>query len=1088
MSFHFADRWKPIALLLLMFLYVGAGPISAAETPPNVVLIFADDLGYGDLGCYGATKHQTPNIDQLAQEGKRFTDAHSASAVCTPSRYALVTGRYPFRSQLHQPVFLRTGLVIDEDRTSIADVMKRAGYATACIGKWHLGFGNDAPRWNGELKPGPLELGFDYYFGVPVVNSHPPFVYVENHRVVGLTADDPFVSSKSANTQKFPEKMGIDQIGGAEAAHALYRDEAVGTTLTEKSVQWIKANKDHPFFLYLATTNIHHPFTPAPQFQGTSQTGPYGDFVHELDWIVGQVMETLKQEGIDDNTLVIFTSDNGGMLNAGGQHAVQQGHQLNGELLGFKFDAWEGGHRVPWIVRWPGHVKAGSQSDQLVSNIDLLHTFAALTGQQLKPDEGPDSFNVLPSFLGDPEQPVRDHLVIAPFHPSHLALREGPWVYIGGKGGGGFTARSGHALGGPSALKFAGQSNSEVENGRFKKDAAKSQLYRLDTDKSQQTNVLTEHTQEAQRLRDRLSEIQKGTSTRPNRADQVNHPHWPQKLSAVARLNGDQASSATGQRSSAETEIRSPTLTGIPNGISHPTANSELVAFFRDGSDKAKTRTKAPGKGKARRSTFKLDPLFTDHMVLQQKMPVPVWGNASAGASVTVTFAGKTSVAQTNAQGEWQVNLSPLAASSEPREMTIVCDSKSIVLKDVLVGEVWLGSGQSNMQYTMQQTEDGRKDIPQASHPLLRIYKRPSGKKVAESWHACSPDVVQDFSAVAYYFGRHLQEEQDVPVGLIVRAVGGTTIQRWVAPNHWRTNEYLDQLAQEAERRGADIEQAASERDKYGKRNPPPPEKAAWLAELGNLAYYRNAGGLYQRMIKPLQPFAVRGVIWYQGEFNNRPQQAYDYRELQATLVEGWRKEWGQGDFPFLFVQMQGLGNPTTALLRESQATTLARCPNTAMAVICDQSYGLHPERKQIAGTRLAKAASSLAYGASTSAMGPTLRDAQPRGSKVLLTFNNCDDGLQSKNGDLNGFFIAGGDQKFQVAQAKITGKNEVTVWSDNIRSPVAVRYAWLSYPEDEMSLFNSSQLPASPFRTDNWDDVDSLHRLLPNTKPSKKK
>ncbi len=190
-----------ISLRLIALLSCCSALAASAGKHPNVVVIFADDLGYGDLSCYGASKLKTPNIDRLAAEGRRFTDAHSASAVCTPSRYALITGRYPFREGLSRPVFLKTGLVIDEERTSIADVMKNAGYVTACIGKWHLGFGEKTPDWNGALKPGPLELGFDYYYGVPIVNSHPPFVYVEDHHVVGLVPEDPLVYGKTAKTQ-----------------------------------------------------------------------------------------------------------------------------------------------------------------------------------------------------------------------------------------------------------------------------------------------------------------------------------------------------------------------------------------------------------------------------------------------------------------------------------------------------------------------------------------------------------------------------------------------------------------------------------------------------------------------------------------------------------------------------------------------------------------------------------------------------------------------------------------------------------------------------------------------------------------------
>lgn len=217
---------------------------------------------------------------------------------------------------------LRSPLVVDTKRLTLGRLMKEAGYATACIGKWHLGFGSRQPvDWNKPLTPGPLELGFDYYFGVPVVNSHPPFVYVENHCVVGLTADDPMVYGRRAKTQVHREKFGLNRIGGGDAAHALYKDDQVGTTLKDKAIDWIAEHADKPFFLYLATTSIHHPFTPAKRFNGTSDCGRYRDFVHEMDWIVAEVVAALEKLNLTDNTLVIFTSDNGGMLNQGGQDA-----------------------------------------------------------------------------------------------------------------------------------------------------------------------------------------------------------------------------------------------------------------------------------------------------------------------------------------------------------------------------------------------------------------------------------------------------------------------------------------------------------------------------------------------------------------------------------------------------------------------------------------------------------------------------------------------------------------------------------------------------------------------------------------------
>lgn len=480
------------------------------NTKPNVVIINADDLGYGDLGMYGATKINTPNIDKLASQGRMFTDFHSASAVCSPSRYALLTGRYPARIDLWAPIFLRHPLVIDTSRTTIADVMKDAGYATAVIGKWHLGFQNESPiDWNAPLKPGPLELGFDYYFGIPVVNSHPPFVYVEDHHIVGLTPEDPMVYGKHAETRWFPEKYGLADIGGGRAAHFIYDDRMVGTTLKNKAVEWIKAHKNEAFFLYFATTNIHHPFTPAPRFIGESEIGRYGDFILELDWIVGEVMAALEEEGLADNTLVIFTSDNGPMLNLGGQHAWELGHRANGNLLGFKFDAWEGGHRVPFIARWPGKIPAGTKSDVLASNIDMLATLAALVDHPLEPGEGPDSFNMLPALIGEPEKPIRDFLVISPEDKPNITIRKGDWVYISAQDGGGFedTIVGRPNLGGGAAFPFTGQKNSDFINGKIKPGAAPAQLYNLEKDLYQTENLYYDYPEKVEELKNLLYKV-----------------------------------------------------------------------------------------------------------------------------------------------------------------------------------------------------------------------------------------------------------------------------------------------------------------------------------------------------------------------------------------------------------------------------------------------------------------------------------------------------------------------------------------------------------------------------------------------------
>lgn len=495
---------------------------ATAETPPNVVFIFADDLGYGDLGCYGATKVQTPNIDQLAAEGRRFTDAHSASAVCTPSRYALLTGQYPMRANDGQGVWgpapITSGLIIDSDTFTIADVFKSKGYATAALGKWHLGFGEGTNDWQEPLRPGPQDLGFDYYFGLPVVNSAPPYVYVENDRVVGGDPSDPLVylgrgphEDATPITPIPPEasQRTDNQFKGAIEAHKHYNDYTVGTVLTDKAVEWISENRNNPFFLYLATTHIHHPFTPGEKFQDSSQADLYGDFIQELDWMVGQVVQSLEAHGLSENTLVIFTSDNGGMMNLGGRNAVKAGHKLNGDLLGFKFGVWEGGHRVPFIAKWPGKIEAGTQSDQLVCNVDMLATFTALTGQDVASIKETDSINVLPALLENPKESIRDELLLAAKSERHLSIRSGKWMYIPAKGSGGFSGSKPHqhAWGGPAAVALVGGINSDIENGKIRGDAPPAQLYDLEADVNQTKNLYNEYPKVIEEMRRRLSEV-----------------------------------------------------------------------------------------------------------------------------------------------------------------------------------------------------------------------------------------------------------------------------------------------------------------------------------------------------------------------------------------------------------------------------------------------------------------------------------------------------------------------------------------------------------------------------------------------------
>jgi len=477
--------------------------IAVAEEKPNIILIYADDLGYGDLSCYGATKVKTPNIDKLAAEGRTFTDAHSPSAVCTPSRYGLLTGDYPFRGKIWGPSAPTSKLLIDTEKLTLADILKNAGYDTSIFGKWHLGFTNGTNDYTGSLRPGPQDLGFDYYYGVPVVNSAPPYVYVENDKIVGATPDDPikFEGKKSTNVTAITplEKKHGGRVenwfSGAKEAHKLYNDFELGTHLTKRATQWISERGDNPFFLFFPTTQIHHPFTPAERFQGTSEAGLYGDFIHELDWMVGEIVKALEEKGVADNTLIIVTSDNGGMANSVGQTAIKEyGHKLNGDLLGYKFGVWEGGHRVPFIAKWAGKIEAGTKSDQLISVLDLYATFTEITGQDVSTLPKTDSINMLEAFTGSPEEPLRTELILHPKSKGHLSLRKGKWVYIPKQSSGGFSTGPGHhGAGGPGMVTYSGAKNSDIKNGKIIKGAPKAQLYDLEADVSQTTNLFKKH-------------------------------------------------------------------------------------------------------------------------------------------------------------------------------------------------------------------------------------------------------------------------------------------------------------------------------------------------------------------------------------------------------------------------------------------------------------------------------------------------------------------------------------------------------------------------------------------------------------------
>lgn len=467
---------------------------------PNILFILADDIGYGDLSCYGATKVWTPNCDRLAAAGIRFTDGHSTASVCTPSRYSFLTGEYAFRKKGTGIARGIEGLLIAPGRTTVPSLLKRVGYKTGIVGKWHLGLGTTPTDYNGEIKPGPLEIGFDYAWIIPVTGDRVPCVWVENHRVVNLDPADPIkldYSVKQGNPRSFVN--GIPRIGEQKGGKAaLWDDKNISTVIAAKSCAFIEQHRGERFFLEVATHNIHVPRVPNPKFRGQSECGVRGDTIVEMDWTVGQILETLDRLKLTENTLVIFTSDNGGILKEQGAEAPgdNNGHACNGVLRGTKFTLWEGGTRVPFIVRWPGHIKPGV-SDALLCQVDMLASFAALTGQKLAEVDAPDSFNVLPALLGErTTQPCREFLVEQNNNTAPLALRMNNWKYLPGQAGGKKVRRK----------QSESENPSEAVADRDL-PPVRGELYNLATDLSETKDVAAEHPEIIRKMASKLEEL-----------------------------------------------------------------------------------------------------------------------------------------------------------------------------------------------------------------------------------------------------------------------------------------------------------------------------------------------------------------------------------------------------------------------------------------------------------------------------------------------------------------------------------------------------------------------------------------------------
>jgi arylsulfatase A-like enzyme len=479
------------------WLFVPPAPALAqradAARKPNVVIILSDDFGYGSTNAYGADSKlvRTPNLDRLAKEGRRFTDANTTSSVCSPTRYALMTGRYAWRTSLKFGVLpWNAPLHIETTRPNLAALFKKHGYQTAAIGKWHLGYGTGKPDYTGELKPGPLELGFDYHVGLSVNHGDVTGVFIENHRVAGL---------RSANVVPVdkPNYYGNNRFLGLDAPQR--EDEEVMETLTDKSIGWIETrDRTKPFFLYFTPVAVHEPVTPSKRTAGSSAAGPYGDWIHELDRSVGRLLDALDRQGVTNETLVLFTSDNGGVINRGPARlaahtgrAQDAGLKINADLRMGKHSVFQGGFQVPYIVRWPGKVAAGTVSDEPLSLVDTFATLSALLGEKMPPKQqaAEDSYNVLPAWLEKSSgkkarPPARPHVIVHSADGT-FAIREGRWKWIEGRS--------------PGATSVGGRA--------VRADEMKPQLYDLQADRAERNDALAQQPAMVKRLSALLDRI-----------------------------------------------------------------------------------------------------------------------------------------------------------------------------------------------------------------------------------------------------------------------------------------------------------------------------------------------------------------------------------------------------------------------------------------------------------------------------------------------------------------------------------------------------------------------------------------------------
>lgn len=958
---------------------------TAAERP-NFVLILADDLGYGDVGYQGGDV-PTPNIDSIAKGGTIFTDGYVTCPVCAPSRAGLLTGRYqqsfgfwdnigPFRRNKDVEPGIPTDLPI------LSEHLKELGYTTGIFGKTHDGDAEEQMAFNRWDEFYGFNNGAANYLG-DMNRAHNPIFH--NRKIVS----SPYKERGIAHDQVIKKGVIIKD------ADQYFTDQ-----LGDMAARFIDANRDRPFLCYVPFNAIHGPFQATKALVDKYANEPDEKrrlnkaMLDSMDQNIGKVLAVLKRNSLEENTLVVFLSDNGG-------HEASPNKPLRGK----KGTYWEGGLRVPFAMQWKGRLPAGAIYRHPVISLDILPTFLAAAGQKIDPAWKLDGTNLLPFVTGQNQERPHDTLY---------------WVW---------GARKAIRQGDLKAVSMNGGRDYE--------------MFDLSKDIGESDNLASAASENLRTL------IKK-------------HQAWEAKLM--------------------------PQQWGWNSALGYRNPNFGKPKPYH-----------APGYFSGRPVGLRLNSIFTDHMVLQRNRPIPVYGTGKPGAKIEVQLGRDKVLGTIGRDGKWELALPARKATARSLRLLVRSNGEEKKLSDILIGDVWVCSGQSNMGWELANTSPLPTDYPHADKLRLvrgAVTSDPQPQenfvidteKFTEQWERATEANALRISAVSYHMGAEIVARTGVPVGIVVAALGGSQIWPWMTPASFADHPEAA-MAREASKRSWDWAQGQSKRLAADGQK----ERAERLLHQ----YKAKApSSLYHGMLHPLIRMPIAGMLWYQGERSqdNPP----PYRSLFPAAIKGWRQAWGQGDFPFVFIQLPGYHGGTQRnelrargfpLVREAQELAL-ELPHTGMAMALEfGNYAdVHPRVKNEVGRRAALQALRLT-GSEVIADGPIRKRIELKGSTALIHFDSVADGLETRRvvmartarktaGDdpdpavvradnLEGFEVAGLDGKFKPASARIVAPNRVQLRARGVQEIVHIRYAFAPFPE--CNLFNSAGLPARPFRTDDF-------------------